>query len=88
VPADWLDGAGIAIEHLRTPYGELSYTLRRAGKRTHLAVAAGVKPPGGFVLAGPLGGPANRSVRIDGERAEWNGTELHFSIAPAEITIE
>jgi hypothetical protein len=84
VPGSWLDGKGIAIEHLRTPYGELSYRLKRIGSRIGLHVAAGAKPPGGFVFVWPSAQPPTHST-INGKPAEWKGGELHFPAAPADI---
>jgi hypothetical protein len=86
VAADWLDGSGIAIEHLHTAYGELSYRLKRTGGRIELRVAGGAAPPGGFILTWPESGTP-RSASVDGKPAEWKGTELHFAAAPAEIVI-
>jgi hypothetical protein len=87
VPADWLDGDGIAVEHLRTAYGELSYALRRSDGKTVLQVEPGATPPGGFVLATPTAATA-RGVWIDGKRSDDRGGELRFRKAPARITIE
>ena len=55
IPADWIDGEGVAIEHLRTPYGMLSYTLKRDGDTMRLDVAAENMqlPKGGLVFAPP-----------------------------------
>jgi hypothetical protein len=51
VPSTWLDGDGIALTGLRTPWGPLSYTLRREGGRNILRVRAGsAMPPGGLVI--------------------------------------
>jgi hypothetical protein len=86
VAPDWLDGAGIAIEHLRTPYGELGYTLARVGGRVELRVAAGAVPPGGFVFAWPTARSAKASV--NGHAAKWNNAEVHFEQAPATVTLE
>jgi hypothetical protein len=88
VPAEWLDGNGIAIEHLRTPYGEVSYSLKREGKRVLLRVAAGAKPPGGFVFAGPGDASGTRVAHVDGRRVESKGGEVHFAAAPAEVMVE
>ena len=42
---------------VRTPYGELGYSLRRAGGRLVLHVEAGLAiPPGGIVLRWPYAG--------------------------------
>jgi len=84
VPEAWLDGDGIAIERLRTPYGELSYRLQRTGSQVNMQVTGGAKPPGGFVFAWPTAQPPKR-VTINGKPAEWKGGELHFPAAPADI---
>jgi len=85
VPASWLDGDGVAIEHLRTPYGELSYTLKRSGKRIELRVNAGLTPPGGFVFAAPVTGTMKVSVNGAGKIA--NKGEVRFDSAPASVVI-
>jgi len=87
VPQDWLGGKGIEVAHLRTPYGELTYSLRRDGKRTLLHVE-GAKPPGGFVLAAPIKLDATHSLRVNGRRAEFKGGEVHISAAPADVVLE
>jgi hypothetical protein len=47
----WLEGEGIRVEHLRTPYGALSYTLRAEGGRGILSYRLeGTPPRGGLVL--------------------------------------
>lgn len=84
VPESWLDGDGIAIEHLRTPYGELGYRIGRIGGRIALHVDAGARPPGGFVFAWPAAKPP-KPVTVDGKPVEWKGGELHFAAAPADI---
>jgi hypothetical protein len=76
VPAQWLDGDGIAVEHLRTSHGELSYRLKHDAHRLTLHIEAGAKPPGGFILPWPLPGHAP---------AKWHGDELHIAAAPATI---
>jgi hypothetical protein len=87
IPALWIDGAGIAVDHLRTPYGELSYRLKRSGKRIELQVSGAAAPPGGFAFAWPESGTP-RPATVNGKGTEWKGTELHFASAPAEITTE
>ena len=52
IPEAWLQGEGIRVRGLRTPYGELSYRLRREATGYRLTVDKGVAPPGGFVLRG------------------------------------
>lgn len=86
VPADWLDGAGIAIEHLRTPYGELSYSLKRDGKRMTLRVEGSAKPPGGFVFANP--GSAAAQVRVNGAPVASGRAEIRFGHLPTIVSSE
>ena len=52
IPDAWLAGKGIRVRGLRTPYGELAYSLRREGDGYRLAIDRGTAPPGGFVLRG------------------------------------
>jgi hypothetical protein len=60
VPADWLARpSGIEIRNLQTPWGPLSYRLRRTAKGVRYEIAAGPEiPPGGIVLTWPLAGEA------------------------------
>ena len=71
----WLQGGGVAIRGLRTPWGMLSYSLSRdAQGRVKLSVEGGIDPPGGIVLA--LAGmerkigraPASLTIRVPRER--------------------
>ena len=47
IPADWLEGKGIAIRDLRTPNGKLGYSLRRTGGKLALRVERGIEVAGG-----------------------------------------
>ena len=87
IPADWLDGDGIAVEHLRTAHGELSYSLRRDGKELLLHVAGGCAPPGGFAFVGPMA-QVSGTATVNHEHVEWKDGEVHFGAAPADIAIE
>ncbi len=63
IDARWLDGPGLVVDNLRTPWGRLSYSLRREdGSLLRLRIAAGVTPPGGVVLA--LGGSERRFAQL------------------------
>jgi hypothetical protein len=56
IPASWLEGGGVRVEKLRTPYGPLTYSLSAAAGRTTLTYRLeGAPPVGGLVLAPPLG---------------------------------
>jgi hypothetical protein len=87
VPLPWLDGDGVAIEHLRTSHGELSYALKRDSRHLLLRIDAGANPPAGFVLPWPLDGKPG-AARINGHPARWRDEELLIASAPATITID
>jgi hypothetical protein len=55
VQASWLEGEGIAIRDLRTPYGRLGYTLKAKGKQVTLTITQPIQPPGGLILSLPSG---------------------------------
>src|SRR6185295_2466510 len=88
VPSDWLAGEGIAIRNLRTPYGKLSYTLRRDDQRTLLKISGDlVPPPGGLIFIWPLASAPGRA-HINGRSLEWEkGNQLRIRTLPAVITI-
>src|SRR5262249_50568453 len=71
VPLHWLDGPGIAIKHLRTRYGELSYSLKREGRRIELHITPGTVPPGGFAITLPPG-----RVQINGKPSQSANGEI------------
>lgn len=84
IPSDWLDGEGIAVDDLRTPYGTLGYRLKRHDGVLDLRLSrrGAVPPPGGFVLIRPDEGKAE-PVRFAGRRLQWHGRELRIR-APAD----
>ncbi|MGY3228574.1 hypothetical protein ACVWWJ_000058 [Luteibacter sp. HA06] len=55
VQASWLEGEGIAIRDLRTPFGRLGYTLKAKGKQVTLTITQPIQPPGGLILSLPSG---------------------------------
>ncbi len=88
IAPDWLDEGGVAVQNLRTPYGRLSYTLRRDGERVTLRLAPGSgMPPGGFVFAWP-GDKPPRSATINGKPASFSGAELRIGAVPASVLID
>jgi F5/8 type C domain-containing protein len=89
VSTEWLDGRGIGVERLRTAYGELSYALRREGRRVVLTIAGGLTPPrGGLVFAWPYAGDAGVAV-VNGDPSPWNkAKELRIHALPAVVTVE
>ncbi len=87
LPPQWLEGEGVAVENLRTPYGRLSYSLYRQGRRLILKAAAGVQPPpGGLVFAWPGAQPPG-PTRLNGQPVSWQGAELHIRQLPAEVMV-
>ena len=89
VPPAWLDGGGIRIVGLRTPWGPLSYTLRRLSNGTvTLDMPAGsAMPPGGLVLTWPYG-KAPGVTRVNGATALWRDGALRIAQVPARVEIE
>jgi F5/8 type C domain-containing protein len=87
VPADWLVGEGVEVRGLVTQYGPVSYRLRRRGRRTELTLlAAGAKPPGGFVYRGPAGLPNQRAL-MDDPHVRLKDGEWRIDRAPAHVVL-
>jgi len=84
----WLDGHGVAVRNLRTPYGPLSYSLRRESGRVRLHIDGGIRlPPDGVFLVWPEG-ESPGVTRINGRSATWrNGKELDIRELPADVVI-
>ena len=77
LPMSWIDSAtGVGVREVRTPFGSLTYALRRHAGLTTLTLSPGVTPPGGFVLQWPEGQDLPARIRIDGRGGEWKGREL------------
>ncbi|HSS69770.1 MAG TPA: discoidin domain-containing protein [Casimicrobiaceae bacterium] len=88
IPRDWLDGSGIAVRDLRTPYGRLSYSLRKEGDARVLRVTRGSSlPPGGFVLIWRESG-SPPAARVNGRDVQWQRGELKISEIPATVVIK
>jgi hypothetical protein len=88
VPSRWLEGAGVGVKGLRTPNGQLNYTLSRSDRLLTLQVAPGlVLPPGGLILPWPYTGePGDTSV--NGEPAQWLNGELRITQVPAKVEVQ
>jgi hypothetical protein len=57
LPRSWLQGEGIRVYGLRTPYGEVSYTARdEGGGQVRVDLEGSTMPPGGYVLPASLKG--------------------------------
>jgi hypothetical protein len=88
VPLDWLSGQGVGIRNLRTPYGELSYRLRRDGRRVVLKIEEGLQPPpGGLVFGWPYATPPGPAF-LNGRPVRWEkGRELRIRAVPAVVEV-
>jgi hypothetical protein len=88
VRPEWLEGAGVSVTNVRTPYGPVNYSLRRQGRDLVFEVADSAQvPPGGFVLLWPDGGSPTGSTRVNGEAAQWHGGELRVHALPAKVVV-
>ena len=88
VPMEWLDTeAGVGVSDVRTPYGNLTYGLKRQGDRTTLTLSGQAAPPGGFVLIWPAGQEMPQRVRIDGRRAEWSERQLSIPVDARRVEL-
>jgi hypothetical protein len=56
LPRSWLQGKGIRVHGLKTPYGEVSYTARDEGGQVRVDLKGSTMPPGGYVLPTSLNG--------------------------------
>ena len=87
-PPDWLDGDGIAVQGLRTPYGRLSYSLRRdGGSRAIASTAASRLPPGGFVFVWP-GDKPPRSATHQRQAGDVGGCRIALWRRPGQVVID
>jgi hypothetical protein len=88
IPANWLDGKGIALAALRTPYGQFGYSLRRYAGKVMLSIPKGpVVPPGGFVLPWFDAKHPPGATMVNGKQASWTNDELVIRELPAEVVI-
>jgi hypothetical protein len=87
LPLSWMEGEGVAVDDLRTPYGRLSYSLHSQGRHIRLKIAAGLRPPpGGIVFVWPGEQPPG-PTRLNGRHVTWQGGELRISQLPAEVSV-
>jgi hypothetical protein len=85
IPEAWIDGPGIEIDGLRTPYGPLSYSLRKQGERIVLQVKSAWAPPGGFIFAWST--QTSQRATINGKPVPERGGELRIDTAPAKVML-
>jgi hypothetical protein len=69
LPFAWIEGGGLQVRDLRTPYGRLRATIAARGDLVGVEIEPGLRvPPGGIVVLPPGRAPF-RSVTIDGRSA-------------------
>lgn len=89
VATNWLTGQGVAVENLRTPYGRLSYGLRREGKDVVLKIDGGLTPPAGALVFGwPYAGQPGPARLDENHRLKWKNREVRVRGVPASVVIE
>jgi len=91
VPMAWLDGSGLKVHELRTPYGRLSWSGRAVEGGTRKVVeidiaALQAQPPGGIVLRGPW--PRSSRVSMDGVAVAAPADAIRVLHTPARVRIE
>lgn len=90
VPPAWLDGDGIAVQGLHTPYGTLDYRLRRKSGQLRLDIAGGLQlqlPPAGLLLPWPYPTPAPASAQVNGETVALEQGMLRIQQLPARVVL-
>jgi hypothetical protein len=69
LPLSWIEGDGLRVRDLRTPYGLLGTRIVARRGAVEVTIAAGLRPPpGGIVVLPPSRAPF-QSVQIDGRAA-------------------
>ena len=83
---EWLEGEGVEVRRMRTLYGELSYSLRRADAHTlRCEIRGDIKAR--IVLRPPLGA-ALRSVTVNGApAASIEADSVTIPGLPAQVTL-
>ncbi len=71
LPRAWLQGEGIRVRGLRSPYGEVSYTAREVDGRVSVNLIGSLRPPGGYVL--PTSFKGDVELTFNGKRLEAFG---------------
>ncbi len=80
---EWLEGTGVAIQGLSTPYGPLGYRLARSGTDWQLDINPGLRGlTGGYRLLWPGTGTIPKAS-LRGQDLPWQGRELPL---PADAT--
>lgn len=91
VPHAWFDTAeGVGVRFLKTPYGSLSYLMKRdeTGDLHVTIPEGGAQPPGGFLLVWPESEPLPSVTRVNDRVWNWEGRELRLPVSTTEVVLE
>jgi len=82
------DPAGVQVSSLPTYYGNISYSMKKEGKKVVVIVGGNVQVPSGkIVLKSPLSTKI-KSATIDGRKVtKLNGKEVVIGKLPARVEL-
>jgi len=91
IPMRWLDGPGLTLQDLRTPYGRLGWSGRVVTRNGRKVIDIDVRalrtqPPGGMIIRGPW--PKSSRVWIDGVATASAADAIRLPRTPARVRIE
>jgi hypothetical protein len=82
--SEWLDGAGVQVNRMPTPYGLLSYSLRRTDSATlRFEIGGGITAK--VILRPPLAAPLRRVVVDGSASASFDRDSVTLLHTPAEV---
>jgi len=82
--SEWLDGAGVRVNRMPTPYGLLSYSLQRTDAATlRFEIGGGLAAK--LVLRPPLAAPLCRVVVDGSASASFDRDSVTLLHTPAEV---
>ena len=88
VPADWFEAPeGLAVERLRTTYGEVSYSIASEQDRIRIELTTETRPPGGFVFPWPWAGTPG-IARTDSKVLRWRDGEVVLPTPPTAVYVQ
>ncbi|MDQ6892981.1 MAG: discoidin domain-containing protein [Acidobacteriota bacterium] len=89
IPRGWFEGfpGPVGVSALRTPYGPLTYSIRKESGDLHVSIEGGMDlPRGGIVLNPPLP-PGDCEAKINGTPAPCRNGTVTVRSVPADVVI-
>jgi len=71
LPRSWLQGEGIRVHGLRTPYGKVSYTAHDGSGQVRVDLKGSTMPPGGYVLPDSMKGDVKMTFNGEPVGVRW-----------------